>query len=557
LDHLGAFVKSKFTDDVDFQLALFNSVVTGAEQRGVKLSEALRNWGGELCGRALGKTTDTGWFNTPLEGAPTPNPWAFQERRCADGQKARLLSSFPNGEELTGVLRSREFTLPGKLTFYFAGHDGPPDKPAHQKNRIRLHLARDSAQSGASSTRTGSPQHAADGGSAPRDEDATMIAEAYAPRNDVAQKITWDLSAHSGQRGFIEVTDAATDEAYAWIAFGRFEPPVVSLPSIAPVEIVKRQQTACDLAARLQLASFAPNLDRLARESSADGEARGSAAKALLALAPTTATPALATALADATEPLGYRIRLGELLSEHKTADALTAVVAAMKSAPYRTQLRWGVALSSSTPGAEALLSAVASGAASPRLLQSIGIKNRIQASKPDHWQERLTQLTKNLPPADLARDQLIAERRTAYNGAGGKAADGQRVFQQSCAVCHRIGNEGALVGPQLDGIGNRGLERLLEDVLDPNRNVDSAFRSHTLTLKDGNVMSGLPRREEGELLIIADSTGKEVSIPKKEIETRRESELSLMPENLGELLAPGDFNNLMAFLLAQRAVRN
>ena len=33
-------------------------------------------------------------------------------------------------------------------------------------------------------------------------------------------------------------------------------------------------------------------------------------------------------------------------------------------------------------------------------------------------------------------------------------------------------------IAPHLDGIGNRGLERLLEDVLDPNRNVDQLFRA-------------------------------------------------------------------------------
>ena len=109
------------------------------------------------------------------------------------------------------------------------------------------------------------------------------------------------------------------------------------------------------------------------------------------------------------------------------------------------------------------------------------------------------------------------------------------------------------MIGPQLDGVGNRGLERLLEDVLDPNRNVDVAFRTHTIALKDGDVISGLPRREEGELLVLADATGKEISVPKKNIESRRESELSLMPENFGEILSSDDFDNLMAFLLSQR----
>jgi hypothetical protein len=71
------------------------------------------------------------------------------------------------------------------------------------------------------------------------------------------------------------------------------------------------------------------------------------------------------------------------LLAEQKTADALGAVVTAMKSAPYRTQLRWAVVSLQFRSGCGSVAHGVASGAASPRLLQSIGIKNRIQAAKP------------------------------------------------------------------------------------------------------------------------------------------------------------------------------
>jgi putative heme-binding domain-containing protein len=126
----------------------------------------------------------------------------------------------------------------------------------------------------------------------------------------------------------------------------------------------------------------------------------------------------------------------------------------------------------------------------------------------------------------------------------------------KNCAACHKIGNEGAVIGPQLDGIGQRGLERLCEDILDPNRNVDGAFRSTLFTLKDGEVVSGLFRREEGETIVLAESTGKEITIARKDIAERRDSEVSLMPENFGELLSAEDFSDLMAFLLSNRAPR-
>ena len=61
-------------------------------------------------------------------------------------------------------------------------------------------------------------------------------------------------------------------------------------------------------------------------------------------------------------------------------------------------------------------------------------------------------------------------------------------------------------------------------------------------------------RREEGEVLVLAESTGKEISVPKKDVAERRQSETSLMPENFGELLSAEEFNHLMAYLLSKKA---
>jgi len=177
--------------------------------------------------------------------------------------------------------------------------------------------------------------------------------------------------------------------------------------------------------------------------------------------------------------------------------------------------------------------------------------KDKLLASKPVNVNERIAQLTKGVAEQSGEIQKLIDERRSNFNATKASATRGEKIFTLNCQPCHQIDGAGNVVGPQLDGIGGRGLDRLLEDVLDPNRNVDPAFHTTIVSLRDGDMQSGLFRREEGEAIVLANSVGKEVSIPKKDIVERRASTTSLMPENFGEIISPADFNDLMAFLLA------
>ena len=181
-------------------------------------------------------------------------------------------------------------------------------------------------------------------------------------------------------------------------------------------------------------------------------------------------------------------------------------------------------------------------------------MKERLAAAKLPQFDERFGALTHGLAPASAELQKLMDERRASFATAQASAERGRAVFEKSCAVCHQLGGKGAVVGPQLDGVGNRGLERIIEDVLDPSRNVDPAFRPSLVTLKDDTSITGLQRREEGEVLVFVDPLGKEITVPKKEIAERRESQLSLMPSNFSEALPVGEFYDLMAFLLAHGA---
>ena len=148
--------------------------------------------------------------------------------------------------------------------------------------------------------------------------------------------------------------------------------------------------------------------------------------------------------------------------------------------------------------------------------------------------------------------DELIAQMAKKVFPLEGDRVRGEKVYMTNCSTCHRLHGQGYKVGADLTSVAGRDRLSLLTDILDPNRNVDRAFRTTLLILKDGDVQTGLFRREEGEMLVLADSTGKEKSVSKNQVQERRESETSLMPDNFSDVIPLEDFNHLIAYLLSK-----
>src|SRR6185436_19538288 len=323
---------------------------------------------------------------------------------------------------------------------------------------------------------------------------------------------------------------------------GRFNPDVVKASGMMPAEAERRRQEAADLIADLKIVKLEQSLERIFLDQTAGTGARSAAAKALMKVNSSGHEREVGAILANTAEPQKLRAECARVLAESGQSGAERILVEALIGAPQNLQNQIARALAGNAAGAEALLVAVEQGKASPRLLQNKTIKDRLAAAKPSNLAERVARLTEALPTENAERQKLIDRRMALFIASESSPALGVEVFKQTCAVCHSIDGQGATIGPQLDGAGNRGLERLIEDTLDPSRNVDPAFRVTLLTLKNGDIESGLIRREEGETVVVADATGKERSIPKSEIASRRESALSLMPDNFSDTIKPEDF---------------
>jgi putative heme-binding domain-containing protein len=268
---------------------------------------------------------------------------------------------------------------------------------------------------------------------------------------------------------------------------------------------------------------------------------------------PAQAIPVLAGVLSAPGESLHLRQHAAAALGRIDDESARDELVHCLQTAPEGLALAIAAGLADTAQGGEALLATITAGKASARLLQEANVVDRLRGRKLNDFEVRLKQLTAKLPPADQRIKELIGKRRDLFASGQPDLAKGAAVFEKNCATCHRIGDKGAKIGPNLDGVGIRGIDRLLEDVLDPSRNVDQAFRTTQVVMADGRSLTGLVLREDGNILVLADNQGKEIRLPLDELEERALSPLSVMPANVQDLVSEADFVHLLGYLLSQR----
>jgi putative heme-binding domain-containing protein len=177
------------------------------------------------------------------------------------------------------------------------------------------------------------------------------------------------------------------------------------------------------------------------------------------------------------------------------------------------------------------------------RTTAPVGLRDKLAAFLPQR-----ANIAKAKPQPEI--DALIKQRIAAFANSKPDIAKGEALFTANCAVCHTLGGKGGLIGPQLDGIGNRGAERLIEDILDPNRNVDAHFHLHQMKLRDDTIATGFVRGEVGQVTILVDAAGNEQRISKGDIVQDTDLPQSLMPPVFGQTIPPAMFNDLIAWLL-------
>lgn len=139
---------------------------------------------------------------------------------------------------------------------------------------------------------------------------------------------------------------------------------------------------------------------------------------------------------------------------------------------------------------------------------------------------------------------------------AAGRSFEGGRaaLAAASCLKCHRIGEDGGAVGPDLTSVGRRFDARaILESILEPAKVIDEKYRLMAYELDDGRVVSGSVAFVDGSKIVVETDALRHttVEISRASIERSFPAAASPMPAGLMDVLQQEEILDLIAYLRA------
>jgi putative heme-binding domain-containing protein len=145
-------------------------------------------------------------------------------------------------------------------------------------------------------------------------------------------------------------------------------------------------------------------------------------------------------------------------------------------------------------------------------------------------------------------RQKVIEEYRSALS-LDGHPKNGAAAFERMCSTCHQLNGVGRDIGANLLSVASHPPERLLISILDPSREVQSAYVAYNCELNDGTELYGLILSETGNSITMKLTDATQRTVLRGEIKSLQSAKVSLMPEGLETGLSKQDLADLIAYL--------
>jgi putative heme-binding domain-containing protein len=287
-------------------------------------------------------------------------------------------------------------------------------------------------------------------------------------------------------------------------------------------------------------------LAQVLSDDTADVTKRGQALAALLRVKDP-ALPGTLVGLVRHPQLGGAAIRGLSAYDDSKTPERLLEAYPSLGAAQRRDALN---TLAARTGSSRALLAAVEAGRL-PRTDLTADVVRQMRNLNDRELSERLVRVWGTIRETTADRARLIAsykEMLTAKPGRSQDRSEGRAIYAKICQQCHTLFGVGGQVGPDLTGSNRAELDYVLSNALDPSALIGKDYLAHVIALADGRVLTGIIRAEDKDTITLV-TANETLTIPKSEIEQRRVSEQSMMPEDLWKPLSDQEIRALVAYL--------
>ncbi len=174
-------------------------------------------------------------------------------------------------------------------------------------------------------------------------------------------------------------------------------------------------------------------------------------------------------------------------------------------------------------------------------------------------WQKWFVESYPELPeptlPQEVVQSHWTFQELLSYLSGPqqqrGDASRGAAMFvKANCSKCHRFGEEGDTVGPDLTTV-SRCFQRkeILESILYPSQVISDQYASQTILTSRGRTVTGMVSPVGDGSIVVLQANGEKVKIAKEDIEDVTRSKTSAMPDGLLNALTLEEVGDLFAYL--------
>ena len=289
------------------------------------------------------------------------------------------------------------------------------------------------------------------------------------------------------------------------------------------------------------------SLRRVATDREAEPAVRNRAIQALVAKKAAEMAPVLLSLMGDAS------VRRAALrgLAEYEQAETPVSILDRYSTFDAATRQDAIQTLASRPAWALKLIDAIEAGtvpraeltAYTARQISSLG-DAKSKARLLSVWGEVRTTSAEKIRLVESFKKRLTPESVARADRSAGRA-----IFHKTCASCHRIFDAGGAIGPDITGSQRTNLEYLLQTLIDPSAAVGKDFQMHVIETTAGRVITGLIVSET-KAAVTVQTVNEKIVIPTAEIEERKLSSLSIMPEGMLQNLKIEQVRELFAYLM-------